>query len=105
MWLCASEAEEARRLDCLLSAALERALKLIDYWWDPEGAVKARHDFLNYLKPFLDERRVKQGDDVLSMHIACRRMNCAELSAARSPCDLRSAGRLCCEYFLMVLEC
>jgi hypothetical protein len=34
------------------------ALKLIDYPWDPDGAVRARHDFAAYLKPFLDERRV-----------------------------------------------
>jgi cytochrome P450 len=42
------------------------ALKLIDYPWDPEGAVRARHDFAAYLKPFLDERRVNPGGDLLS---------------------------------------
>jgi cytochrome P450 len=42
------------------------ALKLIDYPWDPDGAVRARHDFAGYLKPFLDERRVNPGDDLLS---------------------------------------
>jgi cytochrome P450 len=46
---------------------LEWALKLIDYPWDPEGAVKARHDFADYLKPFLDQRRVAPGNDVISM--------------------------------------
>ncbi|HSB95082.1 MAG TPA: cytochrome P450 [Spongiibacteraceae bacterium] len=46
---------------------LEWALKLIDYPWDPVGAVKARHDFADYLKPFLDERRTTPGDDLLSM--------------------------------------
>ena len=45
---------------------LDWALKLIDYPWDPEGAVKARHDFADYLKPFLDERRVNPGNDVIS---------------------------------------
>ncbi|MFM7783509.1 MAG: hypothetical protein ACKPE6_02495 [Gammaproteobacteria bacterium] len=45
---------------------LDWALKLIDYPWDPEGAVRARHDFADYLKPFLDERRVRPGDDVIS---------------------------------------
>lgn len=43
------------------------ALKLIDYPWDPVGAVKARHDFADYLKPFLDERREHPADDLLSM--------------------------------------
>jgi cytochrome P450 len=45
---------------------LSWALKLIDYPWDPDGAVRARHDFAGYLKPFLDERRVNPGDDLLS---------------------------------------
>lgn len=45
---------------------LDWALKLIDYPWDPEGAVRARHDFADYLKPFLDERRVNPADDVIS---------------------------------------
>lgn len=43
------------------------ALKLIDFPWDPEGAVKARHDFADYLKPFLDARRREPGLDLLSM--------------------------------------
>lgn len=43
------------------------ALKLIDYPWDPQGAVQARHDFADYLKPFLDQRRREPGDDLLSM--------------------------------------
>lgn len=42
------------------------ALKLIDYPWDPEGAVKARHDFADYLKPFLDARRTNPGADLIS---------------------------------------
>lgn len=43
------------------------ALKLIDYPWDPEGAVQARHDFADYLKPHLDQRRDQPGEDLLSM--------------------------------------
>lgn len=46
---------------------LEWALKLIDYPWDPAGAVKARYDFADYLKPILDDRRINPGDDLLSM--------------------------------------
>jgi cytochrome P450 len=42
------------------------ALKLIDYPWDPQGAVRARHDFAAYLQPFLGERRRHPGDDLLS---------------------------------------
>jgi cytochrome P450 len=45
---------------------LHWALKLIDYPWDPEGAVRARHDFADYLKPHLDERRRTPGTDLLS---------------------------------------
>ena len=45
---------------------LHWALKLIDYPWDPSGAVQARHDFAAYLQPFLDERRRTPGTDLLS---------------------------------------
>jgi cytochrome P450 len=45
---------------------LHWALKLIDYPWDPDGAVAARHDFAAYLRPFLDERRSRPGPDLLS---------------------------------------
>ena len=46
---------------------LEWALKLIDYPWDPEGALRARSEFAEYMQPFLDERRERPGDDVISM--------------------------------------
>ncbi|MEQ9394203.1 cytochrome P450 [Haliea sp.] len=46
---------------------LEWALKLIDYPWDPEGALGARSEFAEYMQPFLDERRERPGDDVISM--------------------------------------
>jgi cytochrome P450 len=46
---------------------LEWALKLIDYPWDPEGAVKARQDFADYMQPFVEQRRQQPGDDVISL--------------------------------------
>ena len=47
---------------------LEWALKLIDFPWDPEGALKARDQFTHYLQPLLDARRESpEGDDVLSI--------------------------------------
>ena len=46
---------------------LEWALKLIDYPWDPEGALRARREFSDYLKPVLDRRRAEPGGDVLSI--------------------------------------
>lgn len=46
---------------------LEWALKLIDYPWDPEGALRAKREFTDYLKPVLDERRASPGDDVFSL--------------------------------------
>jgi cytochrome P450 len=46
---------------------LEWALKLIDYPWDPEGAVRARDRFTAYLQPLLDSRRHDPRQDVLSI--------------------------------------
>jgi cytochrome P450 len=46
---------------------LEWALKLIDYPWDPEGALKAKDQFTSYLRPLLEERRESPNDDVLSV--------------------------------------
>jgi len=46
---------------------LEWALKLIDYPWDPTGAIKARDQFTAYLQPLLDRRRESPKDDVLSI--------------------------------------
>lgn len=45
---------------------LHWAVKLIDYPWDPEGAVQARHDFADYMKPVLDARRAQPADDIIS---------------------------------------
>lgn len=49
------------------SRFLEWALKLIDYPWDPEGALRARREFTQYLAPVLERRRSEPGDDVLSV--------------------------------------
>ncbi len=46
---------------------LEWALKLIDYPWDPEGALRAKQEFTDYLQPELDARREQPTDDVLSL--------------------------------------
>lgn len=46
---------------------LEWALKLIDYPWDPEGALRAKDQFAEYLQPILDARRSDPRDDVLSV--------------------------------------
>ena len=49
------------------SLFLEWAIKIIDYPWDPEGALRARRGFEDYLRPILKERREKPGDDVVSL--------------------------------------
>ncbi len=46
---------------------LEWALKLIDYPWDPEGALRARSEFAEYMQPILDARRERPGEDVISL--------------------------------------
>lgn len=46
---------------------LEWAVKLIDYPWDPEGALRARKEFSDYLQPLIDARRSAPGDDLLSI--------------------------------------
>ena len=42
------------------------ALSLINYPWDPEGALAARDEFTRYLTPLVAERREKPGEDILS---------------------------------------
>jgi cytochrome P450 len=46
---------------------LEWAIKIIDYPWDPEGALRARREFEDYLRPLLKVRRESPDDDVLSL--------------------------------------
>ncbi len=46
---------------------LEWALKLIDYPWDPAGALRAREEFTEHLRPVLEVRRADPGDDLLSL--------------------------------------
>ena len=43
------------------------AIKIIDYPWDPEGAVKARDEFSEYLAPLVAQRRKSPGEDILSL--------------------------------------
>lgn len=46
---------------------LHWALKLIDYPWDPEGALRARREFADYMQPFVESRRSEPGSDVISL--------------------------------------
>jgi cytochrome P450 len=39
---------------------------LINFPWDPEGALEASRTFTEYLKPILDDRRANPGEDLLS---------------------------------------
>lgn len=43
------------------------ALKIIDWPWDPTGAIRARDEFTEYLRPLLAQRRNYPEDDVLSI--------------------------------------
>lgn len=45
---------------------LSWAVKLLDYPWDPEGAVAAKDEFTNYLSGVLEGRRANPGSDLLS---------------------------------------
>lgn len=42
------------------------AVKLLNYPWDPEGALRAREEFTNQLAKVLDARRANPGNDLLS---------------------------------------
>ena len=46
---------------------LEWAAKLIDYPWDPEGAMRAKAGFDAYMLPLIAERRASPGDDLVSL--------------------------------------
>jgi cytochrome P450 len=46
--------------------ALDWALKLLEYPWDPEGALRARREFTDYLQPLLDAARTEPGEGILS---------------------------------------
>jgi cytochrome P450 len=46
---------------------LEWAIKLIDFPWDPEGAMRAKAEFDAYMIPLIARRRVEPGDDVVSL--------------------------------------
>lgn len=43
------------------------AVKIIDYPWDPEGALRARREFEDYLRPHIHRRRREPGDDLISL--------------------------------------
>jgi cytochrome P450 len=46
---------------------LEWAVKLIDFPWDPEGAMQAKHGFDSYMQGILDDRRRNPTEDFVSM--------------------------------------
>ena len=46
---------------------LSWALKIIDFPWDPEGALRAKAEFDDYLLPLIAERRQVPADDVISV--------------------------------------
>jgi cytochrome P450 len=46
---------------------LEWAVKLIDFPWDPEGAVKAKNAFDSYMRGIIDDRRREPTADFVSM--------------------------------------
>ncbi len=46
---------------------LEWAVKLIDYPWDPEGAMRAKEGFDAYMTDLIEERRRAPTDDFISM--------------------------------------
>lgn len=45
---------------------MEWAVKMIDFPWDPEGAVRAKTEFGTYMQAIIDARRANPGDDFLS---------------------------------------
>ena len=46
---------------------LHWAIKIIDFPWDPEGALQAKAEFDEYLVPLIQRRRSEPGDDVISL--------------------------------------
>lgn len=46
---------------------MEWAVKLIDYPWDPEGAMRAKAGFDAYMVDIIEQRRRRPGDDFVSM--------------------------------------
>jgi cytochrome P450 len=45
---------------------LEWAVKLIDYPWDPQGALKSKREFDSYMQAIIDDRRRAPTDDFVS---------------------------------------
>ena len=43
------------------------ALKIIDFPWDPDGALKAKREFDDYMIPLIESRRADPGEDVVSI--------------------------------------
>lgn len=48
------------------SLLMDWAIKMIDFPWDPEGALKAKTEFDAYMQGIIDKRRANPGDDFVS---------------------------------------
>jgi cytochrome P450 len=46
---------------------LQWAIKIIDFPWDPEGALRAKAEFDEYMIPLIHARRAEPGDDIISV--------------------------------------
>lgn len=46
---------------------LHWAIKIIDFPWDPEGAVQAKNEFDSYMIPLIEQRRANPGEDIISL--------------------------------------
>jgi cytochrome P450 len=62
------------------SKFLTWALKIIDFPWDPEGAMQAKSEFDAYMLPLIAERRLHPADDMVSI-LARAELDQQQLSA------------------------
>ncbi len=51
------------------SKFLQWAIKIIDFPWDPQGALRAKREFDEYMIPLIEQRRKAPGDDIISLMV------------------------------------